>query len=64
MLHIEDGAAQPMLNYSPADEGKYKAAAIYDPTPYCAGTTGNDLGHEMFPYSDDDFDYDAECGFA
>lgn len=99
MLHIENGAAQPMLNYSSADagnkdsdilrfcvyvetdhdtdadgkndlvkafiqvprsaaEGKYKAAAIYDPTPYSAGTTGNYLGHEMFPYSDDDFDYD------
>lgn len=99
MLNIEDGAAQPMLEYSPADagnedsdilrfcvyvetdhdtdadgkcdlvkafiqvprsaaEGKYKAAVIYDPTPYSAGTTGNILGHEMFPYSDDDFDYD------
>ncbi|MCR5651238.1 MAG: hypothetical protein K6F86_08680 [Lachnospiraceae bacterium] len=98
-LRIENGAAQPMLNYSPSDsgnegsdilrfcvyvetdhdtdadgkndlvkafvqvprsaaEGKYKAAVIYDPTPYSAGITNNDLGHEMFPYSDDDFDYD------
>ena len=41
-----------------AVEGKYKAAVIYDPTPYCAGTTENFVGSKMFPYAEDGFDYE------
>ena len=40
-----------------AVEGSYKAATIYDPTPYPAGVTDNLIGDELFPYAEDDFDY-------
>ena len=40
-----------------AVEGKYKAAVIYDPTPYTAGTTSNQVGNNLSPYAEDDFDY-------
>ena len=40
-----------------AVEGKYKAAAIYDPTPYPAGVYEKTLGYLTYPYAEDSFDY-------
>lgn len=49
-----------------AVEGKYKAAAIYDPTPYPAGVYEKTLGYLTYPYAEDSFDYNKLLvrGFA
>ena len=39
-----------------AAEGKYKAAAIYDPTPYAAGTKDNLANNCVAPYASEQFD--------
>ena len=41
-----------------AAEGDYDAAAIYDPTPYQAGVTSNNIGAKSYPYADETFDYE------
>ncbi len=41
-----------------AAEGNYDAAAIYDPTPYQAGVTSNNIGAKSYPYADKTFDYE------
>ena len=41
-----------------AAEGDYDAAAIYDPTPYQAGMTSNDIGAKRYPFADKTFDYE------
>ncbi len=40
-----------------AAEGKYKAASIYDPTPYVAGIYSKTMGFDTYPYAQDSFDY-------
>ena len=40
-----------------AAEGKYKAASIYDPTPYAAGMVIKSKGADFYPYAEDSFDY-------
>ncbi|MBR2760742.1 MAG: hypothetical protein IKD66_06175 [Solobacterium sp.] len=40
-----------------AAEGNYKAASIYDPTPYPAGTVEKTKGVDSYPYAEDSFDY-------
>ncbi len=40
-----------------AAEGKYKAAAIYDPTPYPAGEYKNPMGYLAYPYAEKHYDY-------
>ena len=40
-----------------AAEGKYKAAAIYDPTPYPAGQYANPMGYLAYPYAEKHYDY-------
>ena len=42
----------------PAVEGKYKAAVIYDPTPYCAGTCEEYAQSAYAMYVKTDFDYE------
>ena len=39
-----------------AAEGKYKAAAIYDPTPYVAGIFEKSHGLRSYPYAEEGFD--------
>ena len=41
-----------------AAEGQYDAAAIYDPTPYPAGITNNEVGARDYPYAEENFDYE------
>ena len=41
----------------PAAEGKYKAAAIYDPTPYLAGTCNQNENRETELFEETPFDY-------
>ena len=46
----------------PAVEGKYKAATIYDPTPYGAGTyTDPSTSSYQVLYREKRFDYDTAC---
>ena len=40
-----------------AAEGKFKAAAIYDPTPYPAGENAEAKGYMGFPYAEKHYDY-------
>ena len=40
-----------------AVEGQYKAAALYDPVPYPAGTYQETEGYLSYPYAEDVFDY-------
>ena len=40
-----------------AAEGKYKAAVIFDPTPYVAGTYDDGEGYSGYPYAEKSFDY-------
>ena len=40
-----------------AVEGQYKAAVIYDPVPYPAGTYKDTEGYESYPCAEDEFDY-------
>lgn len=40
-----------------AAEGRYAAAAIYDPTPYPAGVFPKTKGKDSYPFAEDSFDY-------
>ena len=40
-----------------AVEGQYKAAVIYDPVPYPAGTYKETEGYKSYPCAEDEFDY-------
>ena len=42
----------------PAVEGQYRAAAVYDPTPYPAGVFEMTRAVDSYPYAEDSFDYD------
>ena len=39
-------------------EGKYKAAVLFDPTPYPAGTNNGVKGYQGFPFAEKSFDYE------